>query len=126
MSLNKERELREIAKIICRELRRNATDAETIMWKALRNRNLDGKKFLRQHPLFYDVTGKESFFVADFYCYEENLMIELDNEYHQYRLAEDRLRTDIINHLGIRVIRFRNEEVENNLQAVLKEIKNNL
>jgi len=69
MSLNKKRELSEVAKFVCRELRKNSTEAENILWDALRNRKLDNKKFLRQHPLFYDITGKESFFIVDFYCH---------------------------------------------------------
>ncbi|GAB4298240.1 MAG: DUF559 domain-containing protein [Ignavibacteriaceae bacterium] len=126
MSLNKKSKLSKIAKVICRELRKNSTEAENILWDSLRNRKLDNKKFLRQHPLFYDITGKESFFIADFYCHEERLVIELDGQYHKYRLTEDKLRTEIISLLGLKVIRFKNEEVVNNLQVVLKEIRNNL
>lgn len=125
MSLNKKRELTEIAKTICRELRKNSTEAEKLLWNALRNRKLDGRKFLRQHPLFYDVTGKESFFVADFYCHEERLVIELDGRYHKYRLKEDEFRTDILNYSGLKVIRFNNEEVINNLKKIIEGIKNN-
>ncbi len=71
MSLNRKRELSDIAKVICRELRKNSTEAEQLLWSVLRNRKLEGKKFLRQHPMFYDISGIESFFVADFYCHEE-------------------------------------------------------
>ena len=125
MSLNKKRELSEIAKIICRELRKNSTEAEEILWNTLRNRKLEGRKFLRQHPLYYDIEGKESFFVADFYCHEEKLVIELDGEYHKYKLTKDNFRTEIINNLGIKVIRFTNMEVINNISVVINEIKNN-
>ncbi len=124
MSINKRRELAEIAKIVCRDLRRNSTPAEELLWKTIRNRKLDGKKFLRQHPLFYDITGKESFFIADFYCHEEKLIIELDGIYHKYRLKEDNYRTQILNFLRMKVIRFKNEEVINNLESVLKKIGN--
>jgi very-short-patch-repair endonuclease len=125
MSLNRKRELREIAKVVCRELRKNSTETEQILWNAIRNRKLEARKFLRQHPLFYDITGKESFFVADFYCHEEKLIVELDGNYHEYRLKEDAERTSILNFLGLRVIRFKNEEVIHNLDKVLNEIKNN-
>ena len=67
--------------------------------------------------------GKESFFVADFYCHEERLVIELDGLIHQYRLKEDKDRTEIIKYLGIKVLRFKNEEVINDLSKVLEEIK---
>lgn len=85
MSLNRKNKLLEVAKTVCRELRKNSTKVEKILWEYLRNRNLLNKKFYRQYPLFYDLTGRESFFVADFYCHEEKLVIELDGEYHKYR-----------------------------------------
>jgi len=123
LSINIKRELIQVAKVICRELRKNSTPAENILWQAIRNRKLDGKKFLRQHPIFYEITGKESFFVSDFYCHEEKLIIELDGPYHKYRLKEDELRTEILNYLGLGVMRFRNDEVIKDLKSVLKEIK---
>ena len=123
MSLNKKRELTEIAKLICRDLRKNSTKAEKILWNKLRNRKLDGKKFLRQHPIFYDLKSTESFFVADFYCFEEKLIIELDGHYHKYRLREDEERTEILNLLGLKVIRFSNEEVLYNVDEVLERIR---
>ena len=126
MSLNARRKLVEVAKVVCRELRRNETEAEKILWKAIRNRNLNGKKFYRQQPIFHDVTGRETFFVADFYCFTDKLIIELDGRCHQYRLEEDKHRTEILNLLGLRVIRFSNDEVINNLGFVLNEIKKSL
>ena len=123
MSLNKKVELIEIAKTICRELRNNPTKAEIILWESLRRKKIRGKKFLRQYPFFHDITGKESFFVGDFYCHEEKLIVELDGKYHKYRLKEDEERRRILNHLGLRVIRFTNEEVINNIDYVLSEIK---
>jgi very-short-patch-repair endonuclease len=78
MSLNKKNELIEVAKIICRDLRKRQTKAEEIFWQAVRNRKFLGNKFLRQHPIFYDLKGKESFFIADFYCHEKKLIVELD------------------------------------------------
>jgi very-short-patch-repair endonuclease len=123
MSINKKVELTEIAKSICRELRNNPTKAEIILWESLRRKRIFGKKFLRQFSFFHDITGRETFFVGDFYCHEEKLIIELDGKYHQYRLKEDEERTRILNHLNLRVIRFKNEEVINNINYVLSEIK---
>ena len=57
-----------------RENRKASTEAEKKLWKALRNRNLHGYKFRRQHPIFD--------FIADFYCHECKLIVELDGEYH--------------------------------------------
>jgi len=123
MSLNNKKKLVEIAKVICRELRSNSTEAEKILWEAVRNKKVGGKKFYRQYPFFHDITGKETFFVADCYCHEAKLIIELDGKYHQYRLKEDKERTKILNHLGLRVIRFKNDEVINDLDGVIRKIK---
>ena len=123
MSLNKKAELVNIAKTFCRELRKNSTKAELILWEELRNRKLNNKKFYRQYPIFYDETGIESFFIADFFCFENNLVIELDGPIHQYKITEDQNRTDILISKSITVIRFKNEEVEKNLNYVLEKIK---
>ncbi|MBK7381023.1 MAG: endonuclease domain-containing protein [Ignavibacteriales bacterium] len=126
MSLNSRKKLVEVAKVVCRDLRKRSTKSEKILWEQLRNRQLLNKKFYRQYPIFYDLTGRESFFVADFYCYEEKLIIELDGEYHKYRLTEDIDRTLILNNLGLKVIRFKNNEVEGNINAVLGKITEEL
>jgi very-short-patch-repair endonuclease len=122
MSLNSKNELRDLAKNICRELRKNSTTAENLMWSELRNHKLGGLKFYRQFPIFYDLEGKESFFVADFYCHENSLIVELDGETHLYRIKEDTERTKILNHLGLKVVRIKNEEVMNNIEFVLGKI----
>lgn len=124
MSLNNKRKLREIAKVVCRELRKNSTKAERIFWNKIRNRRLYGKKFYRQYPIFHDITGKETFFIADFFCFEEKLIVELDGAYHQYRLKKDEERTKILNHLGLRVVRLTNDEMKNDLDNVLLKLKN--
>jgi len=123
MSLNSKQKLVEVAKVVCRDLRKRGTNTEQRLWEELRNRKLLNKKFYRQYPLFYDLAGKESFFVADFYCYEAKLIIELDGEIHKYKLKEDKSRTNILNMLGLKVIRFKNKEVEENLDLVLEKIE---
>lgn len=122
MSLNHKKELVKIAKVICRELRITSTAAEKLFWEEVRNRRL-GKKFYRQYPFFYDLTGIESFFIADFYCHEEKLIIEIDGEVHKYRLKEDEKRTKILNLLGLKVLRFNNERIINKLDEVLIKLK---
>ncbi len=122
MSLNKKRELSQIAKNVCRELRGKSTIAEKIFWETVRNRRFMGRKFLRQHPLFYDITGNESFFIADFYCHSERLVIELDGDYHKYHLKNDKERASILELLGISVLRFKNEEVIENIESVLVKV----
>lgn len=123
MSLNKKRELRLIAKTFCRQLRKNSTQAENIFWERVRNRKFLKKKFYRQYPIFYDLFGLESFFIADFYCHEEKIIIELDGEIHKYKLKDDEKRTEILNQLGLKVIRFRNEEITKDLSDVLEKLK---
>jgi very-short-patch-repair endonuclease len=126
MSLNNKKKIVEIAKVICMELRTNSTGAERLFWEAVRNKKLGGKKFYRQYPFFHDITGKETFFVGDFYCHEKKLIIELDEKYRQYRSKIDKERTRILNYLGLRVIRFRNDEIINDLNKVIIMIKQEL
>ena len=126
MSLNNKFKLFEAAKVVCRELRKNSTKAERIFWEVIRNKKFYRKKFYRQYPIFHDITGKETFFVADFFCFDEKLIIELDGKYHRYRLQEDKERTKILDRLGLRVIRFSNEEITNNLEEVLLKLKKTL
>lgn len=129
MSLSKKKELSLIAKELCSLLRKNQTGAEKLLWTQLRNRKLAGIKFYRQYPIFYDLTGKESFFIADFFSPVKKLVIELDGEYHDYRLAHDKARTEIIELLGLKVLRFRNEIILNKpnevINTILKEVHNN-
>ncbi len=80
-------------------------------------------KFRRQHPLFFDHVDNESFYIADFYCQAKKLAIEVDGKIHDCQQKQDELRTAVINSLGIRVIRFRNEEIETGLEAVLKQLR---
>ena len=100
-----------------RELRNNPTPAESELWNYLKNRQLDGRKFRRQHSV-----GP---YILDFYCPEERLAIELDGDVHFNPTAEeyDQERTKFINYYGIKVIRFENKEVFNDLDYVLDEIR---
>ncbi len=98
-----------------RELRRDMTPAEKVLWERLRDRRLDGLKFRRQHPL-----GP---FVTDFYCAECRLVVELDGDIHDLQPERDAARTEQFEQYGYRVIRFRNEQVLNDLDTVLAAIK---
>jgi very-short-patch-repair endonuclease len=126
MSLSKNPKLILVAKDLCRDLRKHSTDAEQLFWERVRNRNFFNKKFYRQYPLFFDLYGKETFFIADFYCHVENLIVEIDGGYHKRQKDYDALRTDVINCLGIDVIRFTNEEVMNNVESVLNTLKKHI
>lgn len=115
--------LYEIAKKTSRELRKNQTKAESVFWETVRNRKFDNLKFNRQYPLFFDYLGKETFYVADFYCHEKRLVVEIDGSSHDNKLEKDLLRTEIINLLGITVVRFKNDEVVNNINVVLQKLR---
>ena len=85
-----------------------------------------GCKFYRQHPLFFDILGKETFFIADFYCHEARLVVEIDGGVHELQEEYDALRTEVINTLGIGVLRFPNELVDSDLPAGLETLKKHL
>ncbi len=97
-----------------RTLRQNSTYPEQLLWVRLRAGRLAGLKFRRQYPV-----GP---FVADFYCHEMRLIIELDGNSHAGHATYDRDRTEYIEKYSIRVIRFGNDDVLNDLDAVLTSI----
>ena len=109
-----------------RALRRKNTRCESILWQKLRNKKLNGAKFHRQHAIKFKIDGRKRFFVADFYCSELKLVIEIDGKIHERQKDYDELRTYIINTIGIKVIRFKNEEVENNCENVVSKITKEL
>ncbi len=98
-----------------RTLRRNQTDAERKLWLLLRDRRFAGFKFRRQHPL-----GP---YVADFVCLKRRLVIEVDGGQHADRAAADAVRTDWLAAQGYRVLRFWNNQVLGQAQAVLQVIE---
>jgi molybdenum cofactor cytidylyltransferase len=107
---------------ITRELRRLQTPQEKTLWEKLRNRQLSGFKFLRQHPIVYHYNGYTPlFFVADFYCDQHKLVIEVDGKVHHFQKDNDANRDSILAGLGLRVLRIRNDEVQD-IEGVLKRI----
>jgi very-short-patch-repair endonuclease len=103
-----------------KKLRREATEAERILWEYLKNRKLNGKKFRRQH-----VIDK---FILDFYCHESRLAIELDGAIHTKESVReyDEIREAHISEHHIKIIRFQNEDILFNIKSVLEEIIKNL
>ncbi|WP_461634355.1 endonuclease domain-containing protein [Labilibaculum euxinus] len=93
------------------------TKSEKLLWTEIRNRKLNGLKFRRQHPI--------NIFIADFYCHEIKLVIELDGNIHdsEENKEYDEGRTAELEYLGVKVIRFTNEEVINSMTNVLAKIK---
>ena len=98
-------------------LRENATEAEGLLWLALKDNQMDGYKFRRQHPI--------SIYIADFYCHKLKLVIEIDGGYHlsEEQQLLDKERTVALEFNGLKVIRFSNEEVVLKLPEVINKIK---
>ena len=106
-------------KAYSKEMRRFATEAESILWEYLRAKQL-GKTFKRHH-----IIGD---YIADFVCLESGLIVELDGGYHQLpeQQINDELRTEWLEKHGFRVIRFKNEELLTNIDHCLEIIKASL
>ncbi|MBJ6367907.1 endonuclease domain-containing protein [Snuella sedimenti] len=102
-----------------KELRHNLTPAEAFLWKHLKARQLQGKRFTKQHSI-----GN---YIVDFYCASERLIIELDGEVHNNPTAQeyDQKRTIFLESLSYEVIRFENKLVFEYLASVLHEIASN-
>ena len=100
-----------------KELRNSLTAAEAVLWQNLKGRQLLGKKFRRQIGI-----GR---YIVDFYCPESGLVIELDGDRH-FSITIDEYeaeRTKYLEEEGLRIIRFENNELYDNLEAVLETIK---
>jgi very-short-patch-repair endonuclease len=98
-----------------RGLRKHPTRAEDILWTQLCGSRFEGAKFRRQVPI--------DRYVVDFYCHAAKLVVELDGKQHEWFAGYDAGRTEILERLGVRVIRFANDEVCNDLDAVLARIR---
>ena len=97
-----------------KELRRNQTPMERKLWAKLRGKQLCGLKFRRQHPI-----GR---YIVDFCCLARKLVIEIDGDSHAFQLEYDQERTAYLEERGYTVIRFTNDQVQRQLDAVLTEI----
>jgi len=99
-----------------RVLRTVQTEVEKKLWQRLRNRQLNGAKFRRQHPI-----GP---YIADFFCFDTRLVIELNRSQHadEARQRADERHTEYLHDQGYRVLRFWNEEILDNLNGVLESI----
>ncbi|HLE72905.1 MAG TPA: endonuclease domain-containing protein [Anaerolineales bacterium] len=98
-----------------KELRRNMTPAEKRLWSVLRGNKLDGFHFRRQQI----IDG----LIVDFYCHKAGLVVEVDGPVHEIQKEYDQTRTDHLIDSGLAVLRFRNEEVMQELAGVLENIR---
>ncbi|MBE9198057.1 endonuclease domain-containing protein [Nodularia sp. LEGE 06071] len=101
-------------KPFARQMRTEPTLSEKQLWQRLKNKQLLGFKFRRQQVI--------DRFIVDFYCQEIKLVIEVDGEVHNYTQVEDAIRQEFLESLGLRVMRFKNEDVLFRIENVLGEI----
>jgi cyclase len=99
-----------------KELRKNMTHAERILWGYLKTKP-NGFKFRRQHPL--------GIYIADFYCHKLKLVLEVDGSVHDNEEVKqnDEVRQKLIEEDGLTVMRFKNQEILNDIQNVLKQLE---
>jgi very-short-patch-repair endonuclease len=100
---------------IAKNLRNNMTQTEQLLWEKLKGKQICGLRFRRQHPIYL--------FIVDFYCHQIRLVIEVDGEIHDQQAEYDDGRSAEMEKFGIRVIRFRNSEVENDIENVISKIQ---
>jgi very-short-patch-repair endonuclease len=101
-------------KQVARQMRQEPTQAERRLWQQLKRKQL-GAKFRRQHAI--------ERFIVDFYCAEARLVIEVDGMVHDYTGEHDMIRQEYLESLGLRVLRFTNEDVMKRLEGVLHMIR---
>jgi very-short-patch-repair endonuclease len=97
-----------------RKLRKNSTDAERLLWKYLKAKQIFGLKFRRQEQI--------GFYIVDFVCYEASLIVEADGGQHSVNRENDEERTNWLNTQGFKVLRLWNNEILTNIDGVLENI----
>jgi very-short-patch-repair endonuclease len=100
---------------LARSLRNRQTQAEQILWNQLRNRKFFDYKFMRQRPIVS--------YVADFYCDQLKLVVEIDGGIHEIRKEYDEARTRDLQGMRITVVRYSNEQIQTELPRVLTHLK---
>jgi very-short-patch-repair endonuclease len=111
----------------CRQLRNNQTPAEKTLWEQLRKRSINGKKFLRQFPIFIiQGLNRKTWYIADFYCAKYKLVIEVDGPIHLLKKEYDSNRDMVMKEWGFSILRFTNDEVFDDLDNVVNQIDNYL
>ena len=107
--------------LLARNLRKNLTTSEKLLWDMLRRKNLSGYRFLRQHPIVYRIDRQWiDFYIADFYSRELSLVIEVDGPVHLKQKEYDIERDSKLSDKGIFVLRIKNEELEDKGSLIMK------
>jgi very-short-patch-repair endonuclease len=96
-------------------LRKRMTFSENLLWDKLKGKQMMGLRFRRQHPI--------EFYIADFYCHFARLVIEIDGEIHSEQIEYDEGREAEMEKYGLKIIRFTNDEVNIDIENVLKKIE---
>ncbi|MBC7776015.1 MAG: class I tRNA ligase family protein, partial [Phycisphaerae bacterium] len=102
-------------KEFARGMRKNQTAGEAAMWEVLRDKQLDGVKFRRQHSI--------EDFIADFVSLEHKLVVEVDGTIHDFQAEHDQLRTELLQAVGFEVVRFKNEDILGRKYKVIDELR---
>jgi very-short-patch-repair endonuclease len=102
-------------KDLARNLRKNMTLAEVLLWNQIKKGQIQGFDFDRQHPILN--------YIVDFYCKDLMLAIEIDGSTHDFKIEKDEIRQRELESVGIRVLRFLDSDVKANLEGVVKSIE---
>jgi very-short-patch-repair endonuclease len=110
---------------ISRSLRRNMTSSEKIFWTYIRDRKIDNHKIVRQHPIIFNYEDEKRFFIADFFCKKQNLIIEIDGSIHNTLKQKERdlYRDFLCKYLGYQVLRFTNDKIILDTESALEIFK---
>jgi len=103
-------------KVLAKELRRNMTTSEILLWNQLKSKQMHGCDFDRQRPI-----GN---FIVDFYCKELSLAIEIDGDSHTFNYEKDEVRQLNLEKLGVNFLRFEDIDIKKNMNNVLRVIEN--
>lgn len=99
---------------LARDMRRNMTETERILWYRLNKRQCGGHKFRAQHPLYR--------YVLDFYCHEKKLAVEIDGALHEAQSEYDQYRDEFLGSIGIRTLRIKSDELLHDIESVVQKI----
>lgn len=99
-------------------LRENMTETEKILWNELKLNKIDGFRFKAQHPI--------DIYIVDFYCHKAKLVVEIDGEIHKFKKNEDKARTEELESFDLKVVRFSNDDIRNNINYVIEKIRKEL
>ena len=103
---------------LARDLRNNMTVAEERLWSVINKKQINGFRFRKQHPVYR--------YILDFYCTEKQLAIEVDGDVHIKQKESDKYRDEFLHSIGIKTLRFKNDEILDKLDTVIDKIRKEL